>query len=151
MFFTHQSFDDDQPSQIALDSRSVLVNIYFGSSVWSSLVPQQHVRIAVSTSVYHMEMFMHQSFQQQLLITSNVQFVNNNDIHIKLWNYLLNLQHSKEMSLENYLLQRGNVYNCEMFITYRYPLNSPSTSVTRGSWGRPAFVQNGELSSCRPH
>ena len=23
--------------------------------------------------------------------------------------------------------------------------------VTRGSWGWPAFVQNGELSSCRPH
>ena len=68
---------------------------------------------------------MHQSFQQQLLITSNVQFVNNNDIHIKLWNYLLNLQHSKEMSLENYLLQRGNVYNCEMFITYRYPDSPP--------------------------
>ena len=84
MFFTHQSFDDDQPSQIALDSRSVLVSIYFSSSVWSPLVPQQHVQIALSTSVRHMEMFMYQRFQQQLLITSNVQFVNNNDIHIKL-------------------------------------------------------------------
>ena len=55
MFFTHQSFDDDQPSQIALESRSVLINIYLGSSVWSSLVPQQHVLIAVSTSVHQIE------------------------------------------------------------------------------------------------
>ena len=55
MFFTHQSFDDDQPSQIALDSRSVLVNIYLDSSVWSSLAPQQHVPIPVSTSVCQIE------------------------------------------------------------------------------------------------